>query len=827
MRRWIGLVVALGLTGAVPDSVRSQPTVVVDPTRPVIVRPLRAPVARIPADAPRRLNDLPDPQSFIAPGLTGLYTALEAAPARRPARALAPYVAYTSPDTPADPKHFNLQQIVVKFAEGSGLRLRNTELVVDRRALAGDAGARLGRADLEPAQVESDLADFLRLVADPELAVSRAAPQVDEPLLDLLWRAAERRSKWEQPDPNLFYHVHRRTPDPGAAAALLQALRQLRIVEAAYFQPIPFNAVDIPPTTTIDVTPQQGYFRPSPAGVDVDFARHFAGGRGEGVRIVDVEGGWQTAHEDLPVISFGFGVNLAAFDGDHGTAVLGEIAGQENGFGSNGVSPGAMIGWSSFTNIDPFVPWQTYFYSVGNALLSAGQFLRAGDIALIEQHFPNLTAGPCPNACNCAQFGYVAVETMPFEHAAISILTAAGVVVVEAGGNGQILVTPASPRDSGAIVVGASDGALAPACFTNFGPRVNVHAWGGAIGSLGYADKGQGRVDAAGNAVLDAAGNQIIDAVPDPTLQASGTDSRQWYTRSFGGTSGASPIVVGAAALIQGTRMARGLAPLTSVQMRALLVATGTPQIAGTPPTMIGPLPNLRAAIATYIPDAGVFVRQTGAPTSLSAGAIFTETVTFKNTGGLAWSGYSMAIAPDDAGGFPFGTTIFTLGTATAPVNPGDEVSRVFSIPAPTAPGAYQLGFILRNPARAFMAASPRQPISVTTGPGAQFDNASLVITAAPGSLRSGQGGLVTVAATNTGSTTWKATSYQLRLGKTGRIALPLSNFATNTVGPGQTQTFGFPIICNSQGLSGFSGRMSGPSGAFGQSIGANVVCQP
>ena len=825
MRQWIGLILALGVSAVTPPGAQSQPVVVVDPTRPIVVLPASGSVGQIPIEAPRRLNDLPDPESFIAPGLTGLYDALRSAPPR-PARTLAPYIAYSSPDTVADPKHFNLQQIVVKFVEGSGLRLRNNELVIDGRALRPGADSRLGRSGLEPAQVEGDLAECLRLVADPDLAVSRAAPQVDERTLDLLWRAAEQRSKWEQPDPNLFYQVHRRKLDPDAAATLLKALKQLRIVEAAYFQPIPFNAADIPPTTTIDVTPQQGYQRPSPVGVDVDFARHFAGGRGEGVRIVDVEGGWQTAHEDLPPISFGFGVNLAAFDGNHGTAVLGEIAGQENGFGSDGVAPNAMIGWSSFTNIDPFVPWQTYFYSVGNALLSAGQFLRAGDIALIEQHFPNLAAGPCPNKCNCGQFGYVAVETLPFEHAAISILTAAGIVVVEAGGNGQTLVTPASPRDSGAIVVGASNNTRVAACFTNFGPRVNVHAWGGSIGSLGYADKVQMRVDAAGNPVLDAAGNAIFDTVPDPTLQANGNDSRQWYTRDFGGTSGASPIVVGAAALIQGTRIARGLAPLTSVQMRALMVATGTPQIVGTPPILIGPLPNLRAAIATYIPDAGAFVSQTGAPTSLSPGATFTETVTFKNAGGLAWTGYKMAIAPDDAGGFPFGTTSFSLGTATAPINPGDEVSRVFSMPAPTAPGAYQLAFVLRNPSGAFMAASPRQPISVT-GPSGQFDNASLVITSAPGSLKSGQAGLVTLRATNTGSTTWMSTGYQLSLNRSGRIALPNRNWPSTTVGPGQSHSYGFPILCNSSGLGSFSGRMSGPSGGFGQGVGVNVVCQP
>ena len=84
-------------------------------------------------------------------------------------------------------------------------------------------------------------------------------------------------------------------------------------------------------------------------------------------------------------------------------------------------------------------------------------------------------------------------------------------VVVEAAGNGQTMVTPASTLDSGAIVVGASNNDLTPACFTNFGPRVNLHAWGGGIGTLGYATMFVARLDPAGNPVLDSAGNPIVD----------------------------------------------------------------------------------------------------------------------------------------------------------------------------------------------------------------------------------------------------------------------------------------------------------------------------
>ena len=76
------------------------------------------------------------------------------------------------------------------------------------------------------------------------------------------------------------------------------------------------------------------------------------------------------------------------------------------------------------------------------------------------------------------------------------------------------------------------------------------------------------------------------------------TDRRQWYTRTFSGTSSASPIVAGAVASIQGIRKAYGLSILNPRQMRDLLRTTGTPQAMDV--RQIGPMPNLRAAIATF-----------------------------------------------------------------------------------------------------------------------------------------------------------------------------------------------------------------------------------
>lgn len=714
---------------------------------------------------------------------------------------LEPYVRYSTPQTPADPAGYNVAQIVVKFVEGSSIRLNGAALVVTREVTDPSNADRLSRSGVGVEPLRRHVAELNSLIATNGAAVGRAAPQVEPELLSLLHGSAEHNSGAEMPDPNLFYFVHSQSTKPKPAAALLAAMRCLPIVEAAYFQPIPCDAVDIAPPTTIDVTPQQGYFRPATGGVDVDIARRFAGGRGEGVRIVDIEAGWNLEHEDLPPVSFGYGINFGVFDGAHGTAVLGEIGAQENGYGANGIVPASSIGWSSITNIDLLMPWRTYFYSVASALLSAGHFLDEGDIALIEQHFPTVGAGTEPSPCNQPQFGYVAVETIPFEHAAITLMTAAGIVVVEAAGNGQVMVTPASTVDSGAIVVGASNNDLTPACFTNFGPRVNLHAWGKSIGTLGYGD--------------------------DPTLQANGPDVRQFYTRVFGGTSGASPIVVGAAALVQATRIARGLNTLTSVEMRSLLVGTGTPQAPAAVGKAIGPLPNLAAAIATYIPDAAEFARQTAAPSAIGVGGIFSQNVTFRNSGGLPWVGYSMAITQSDDGSFPWGTISFTLGSSTAPVMPGDEVTCVFTLHAPAIPGSYTLDYRVASAAGQTLAFSTRESIAVTGA--LAFDNATVAIQQSPGSVRVGMSATVTVTARNTGSTTWSSPGYLLRLNRTGRIALPQPTAAlTGAVAPGQSHTFSFTILgATTPGSGGFSVQMGGPSGAFGQSVGTTVVCQP
>jgi hypothetical protein len=53
------------------------------------------------------------------------------------------------------------------------------------------------------------------------------------------------------------------------------------------------------PAQTPPLVGEQGYLRPAPAGVDALFAWTVSGGQGAGIRICDVESGWNFHHEDL------------------------------------------------------------------------------------------------------------------------------------------------------------------------------------------------------------------------------------------------------------------------------------------------------------------------------------------------------------------------------------------------------------------------------------------------------------------------------------------------------------------------------------------------
>ena len=366
--------------------------------------------------------------------------------------------------------------------------------------------------------------------------------------------------------------------------SLARRLRALPSVEAAYVKPPAEPATLLEPALSPDFTAQQGYLDPAPKGVDARWAWTQPGGRGKGVRVIDIEGAWLTTHEDLRANSLGVLAGTPTSDigwRNHGTAVWGEIGGDRNAFGVTGIAGDAKLGAVSIFGA---APWGS-----ARAIVEAAKKLGQGDVLLLELHRPG------PNATGVGQKGYIAIEWWPDDLAAVLYAVRRGVIVVEAAGNGAenldaaVYDTPGSgfpptwknpfrrsPVDSGAIVVGAGappSGNHGPdrsrLDFSNYGRCVDAQGWGREVVTCGYGD-----------------------------LSGGGGPEDRWYTASFSGTSSASPIVVGAVASLQGMLKAAGAPPATPATARAALRATGSPQQdAPTRPRTqrIGNRPDLRA----------------------------------------------------------------------------------------------------------------------------------------------------------------------------------------------------------------------------------------
>ncbi len=314
------------------------------------------------------------------------------------------------------------------------------------------------------------------------------------------------------------------------------------------------------PITTPPYDHHQEYVGPAPAGIDAPsvWAR---GTRGQGVWFADIEGGWNTSHEDLPGERIQLVGGRSRRDPSwraHGTAVLGEVVGRDNGKGMIGIAP----------DVERVLTSSIDGQNVADAIDAAAEKLRPGDVLLIELQ------GTGPRG------RYLPVEYWDDVYTAIRAATDRGVVVIEAAGNGAENLDHAiykrkfdrTKRDSGAILVGAGgpprDGFVdrARLDFSNYGARVDVQGWGRKVATLDYGD-----------------------------LQSCDDSRDRHYTGEFSGTSSASPIVAGAAVLVESDVKQRG-APMPPRELRALLRATGTPQTGDTR-EQIGPRPDLARAI--------------------------------------------------------------------------------------------------------------------------------------------------------------------------------------------------------------------------------------
>lgn len=323
----------------------------------------------------------------------------------------------------------------------------------------------------------------------------------------------------------------------------------------------------------------QGYLGDAPTGISASWARERLPpipqeNRGEPneppskkLTLCDLEQAWNLDHKDLKDLVVGplFGLNRAQADnslGHHGTAVLGQLAAAGSDFGVQGVAAGRCR----------FVVTSHYNQDGSNGHVAKAiaralvQPLEKGDILLIE-----------------VQRGKLPAEVDEADFNAIRLATSLGIIVVEAAGNGgfdlDAYSDPATGRslrrgdprfqDSGAILVGAARAGLPHdrAPFSNYGSRLDCFGRGEAVTTCGYGD-------------------------------LAGTGVTDFYTNRFSGTSSASPIIAGAAALLQSLHETHTGERLKPQAMREILAdpTTGTRQGPNVPGN-IGVMPDLKAIV--------------------------------------------------------------------------------------------------------------------------------------------------------------------------------------------------------------------------------------
>ena len=310
-------------------------------------------------------------------------------------------------------------------------------------------------------------------------------------------------------DLNQYYRIE--TAGPGQTVALVEALLALPSVETAYPEPrfvVPQEDL-APPTPLLESG--QGYLGPAPLGLGYEAVRTLVGVRAQDVTIYHLESSWHFEHEDASqmVLASLIGDPPAPFlDSwkDHGSAVAGVLTADRNAYGMRGMSDGATLRLASM---------QT---GTADTISTCTALAEPGDVFITS-------AAPIVQGQYYAPLDFHQAEFDVIELAALQ-----GIVYCFGSGNsGEDLedvsiygtrYLPGAP-DSGGVIVGAGQStSLDASGFSNHGSRVDCHAWGDGIWTLGYG-----------------------------TLFDPG-DPRQLYADDFSGTSGSGPQIAGLAAAL-------------------------------------------------------------------------------------------------------------------------------------------------------------------------------------------------------------------------------------------------------------------------------------
>ncbi|MCF8366017.1 MAG: hypothetical protein K9H16_09560, partial [Bacteroidales bacterium] len=393
--------------------------------------------------------------------------------------------------------------------------------------------------------------------------------EVTEEILDQLSENGHSRTGQQVYNLNNIYRL--RVPEQDNIWSLAMALESLPGI--IYARPVPKPAeLPVPP----NYLNNQGYLDPAddvPSGIDAEYAWTRSGGTGTNIKICDLEYSWNYNHADITK-AVGSQINSNVADpfnsNHHGTAVIGMLVSNSNGWGTTGATYN-----SSLRTCGTYYGAPTPTYNPAGAITLSIANLVAGDIILLEQQ-SDYTGSD----------GFVPIEwygnyspnaqTNNPVYAAIVNAVANGIHVVEAGGNGNVNTGSLTWfGNSGAVIVGAGGGFAANNLkklnFSSYGPRFDVQGWGENVTTTGYG----GLYSAEG--------------------------PNYYYTSSFSGTSSASPIVTSAISCFSGYWKSNISAiPPTPANMRAILKRHGRPQV-DPGDGFIGTRPNLEAMIKGYM----------------------------------------------------------------------------------------------------------------------------------------------------------------------------------------------------------------------------------
>lgn len=464
-----------------------------------------------------------------------------------------------------NPQARDLTQLMVKFFDEDMIRLRNGELT----SIAGK-------------NVLTYTKDFL--ARHPEIRVEVIITSQTEEEYAAMIRRNEEMSGWDLVDLFSFYNFRLLAPAADPKALLADILKAPE-VEIAYYESIslPATCTDLG-SVTPDYRAQQTYHDPAPLGVNLDYANaQFGLEVCDGVTstetgVIETGGsnraGFETDHEDFTTV-----INATperTFDTTrfHGTAVAGIVgACDENSVGVVGFTADHGLRWYDINSLASHAD----VYNRANSQLLAGEYTTNSWGYFSDPMPPGQTC-----TCNPGQNGMVPPEYVPSVKAAIQNGVAGGIFYFLSAGNGCTNLDHSTygttfrwSTDTGSMYVGAVEPNAThnASCFTNFGERVTLNAWGDGIVTTGYGDL------------------------------RTGMGRHEYYAGSFGGTSGAGPIVAGCAGVMNNVyRSINSGANIAPSTMRSWLDDRGTAP--GTTPGNIGMQPNLFGIMAPELnPD--------------------------------------------------------------------------------------------------------------------------------------------------------------------------------------------------------------------------------